>query len=361
MGGTLGVFGRAVLVACAVGAASVAAGQSQWTATVLTPQNAFFEQRAYATAGGVQVGQANGQAALWSGNAASYVNLAPTGAYASVAFGTDGVHQVGYTQASAGSIVPVRAVMWSGNASSMVDLTPAGYESALASAVQGGQQVGNARVSMSSNRIVAALWSGSAQSFVNLTPNDDGSAIAVYGGRQAGQVLPSGGASRAALWSGTAESRVDLHPSGFTSSVVLGMDATQQVGYAVRPGGLTVAGVWSGSAESFVSLQPAGVLDSRANAVFSEYQVGVANNAPAIWNGTAQSMEFLPFPAGIPRFRGEASGVWADATTLYVSGWIEDLNFNQLSKAVLWTRPIPTPGSLAVLALAGVVSVRRRR
>jgi hypothetical protein len=102
------------------------------------------------------------------------------------------------------------ASLWSGTAASWVDLGP-GY----AHGVYCGQQVGWA-----GNH--ASLWSGTAASCVDLNPAGatDSMAFGVYGGQQVGYAS-MGGLYHAGLWSGSASSWVDLQvllPSDFTSS-----------------------------------------------------------------------------------------------------------------------------------------------
>jgi hypothetical protein len=56
---------------------------------------------------------------MWSGSAASWVDLHPAGALESVAIATSGSQQVGYAWFGAWD----RASLWSGSAASWVDLT----------------------------------------------------------------------------------------------------------------------------------------------------------------------------------------------------------------------------------------------
>jgi hypothetical protein len=73
-----------------------------------------------------------------------------------------GGQQVGFV-AQAGGIN--RASLWSGTAASRVDLTPAAASSSLASGVWGSQQVGWANIGGTER---ASLWDGSAASWVDL-------------------------------------------------------------------------------------------------------------------------------------------------------------------------------------------------
>jgi hypothetical protein len=154
--------------------------------TDLTPAR---HQRSMANGvfGGEQVGWAQQggptHAALWKGSAASAVDLNPTGVQFSIAYATDGKHQVG--------IADDHATLWTGSAASAVDLNPAGWASSAARAVLGSQEVGD-------------------------------------GQRKANVFI-----SHALIWSGTAASVVDLHrflPAGFTESFARAVDARGNVG-----------------------------------------------------------------------------------------------------------------------------------
>jgi MYXO-CTERM domain-containing protein len=120
----------------------------------------------------------------------------------------------------------LRASLWSGTAASWVDLRPAGAGPSVAFAISGGQQVGYAEVRGWPR---ASLWSGTAASWVNLNPAGllSSNAWAISGGQQVGWANV-GGAQHASLWSGTAASWVDLHaflPAGFSSSDALGISS----------------------------------------------------------------------------------------------------------------------------------------
>jgi hypothetical protein len=107
-------------------------------------------------------------ASLWTGSAASWVNLNPAGAAGSRAEGTDGTYQVGF--ATLGGVT--HAGMWRGTAASWVDLNPAGAAAppgggaaSVADAEFGGQQAGYATIG---GVVHASFWSGSAASWVDL-------------------------------------------------------------------------------------------------------------------------------------------------------------------------------------------------
>ena len=175
---------------------------------------------------------------LWFGSASSAVDLTPTalGYGAGRVLGTDGVRQVGYGQTILGvnAFSGPFAVMWSGTAASAVNLNPPDSIQSTASAVFGNQQVG---AGYSPTR--ALLWTGSADSVVNLHP--DGYAFsearATNGTQQAGFGFVGDadtlvGHKHALVWSGDAASVVDLNqflPPGFTDAAATGIDAAGNV------------------------------------------------------------------------------------------------------------------------------------
>ncbi len=78
------------------------------------------------------------RASLWSGTAASWVDLNPAGSAMAEAYGVTGPNQVGW--ALVGGVG--RASLWSGTAASWVDLHPAGMEFSQLYAAFGPYQVG---------------------------------------------------------------------------------------------------------------------------------------------------------------------------------------------------------------------------
>jgi hypothetical protein len=105
---------------------------------------------AYGVGGGVQVGyvvKTIAGAALWRGTSKSLVSLAPVGSVMSVAYATDGARQVGYS----GYDVRVRveafkgqktarfnyAMVWTGTAASAVNIHPYPFNHSYAMAVNG--------------------------------------------------------------------------------------------------------------------------------------------------------------------------------------------------------------------------------
>jgi hypothetical protein len=89
------------------------------------------------------------------------VNLRPQNAQFSYALSASGGKQVGYAHVNG----KYRASLWSGSAASWVDLHPDGADKSQALDVFGSRQVGFV---MYGNRVNAALWMGTKGSFVNL-------------------------------------------------------------------------------------------------------------------------------------------------------------------------------------------------
>jgi hypothetical protein len=216
----------------------------------------------------------NEYATLWTSEGT--VDLSPTtiGTITqSVAFRSDGAHQVGYGyQDPLGS--DNQALLWSGTASSVVNLNPAsaGFSVSVAAGISGTQQVGYGSGIATKNNTHALVWTGSAASYRDLNPtnlsyltnsfaeNTDGANQVGYG------TGPSTGKQkRALLWSGTANSAVDLTPTDIpfiNGAVALAVSGNQQVGFgAYTAGGITLpnvdhALVWNGTADTAIDLNP---------------------------------------------------------------------------------------------------------
>jgi hypothetical protein len=340
---------------------------AQWSFVDLHPASATSHSVAGGAGPGQQVGWSGinnaWRASLWTGSAGSFVDLTPTGYAAGFAHATDGAVQVGRVSLDHFNY---RAGMWSGSAASFVDLHPAGATVSWATGLGGGRQGGFATIGGAQR---AALWSGSAASHVDLhPPGASASRITGFwgsgGGQQAGAVF-IGGTQRASVWGGTAASYVDIHPAGAFESQARGAHGSTQVGY------VTVmnqhAALWSGTAASFVDLNPAGATTSEAWGVYNNMQVGWAGlGAPysqvaALWMGTSASFVNLHAALSPIYISSVALQVWeAMNGDIYVAGeaWVD----NPLeSHAVLWYKPIPAPGTVAVLVMWTMVSARRRR
>ena len=269
-------------------------------------------------------------------HAQSYVAriLNPPGFDLTYAQGVNGSHQVGFGHGAATGGVKYHALMLQSNAASMVDLHPSGYSESRLYAISGNQQAGYVVVSLAAGRAQAHayLWSGSAIGGVDLHPTgyDNTIVFAASGGMQGGRGFLAGNTnSRALLWTGSPESVVDLHPSGYDQSEVLGVSATEQVGRAwgVSTNGVFHAVRWSGSAASAVDLNPSWASGSTATGASGGQQAGHAFGSVTgsqwhamLWSGTAASATDIN-PSGY-----SGSQVWA------VSG------SRQVGQA--WTQPI---------------------
>lgn len=216
-------------------------------------------------------------AVLWTGSAASAVDLHPAGFGQSWGSGVGGGQQVGYAdryyyvkKKGGYYVYECHALLWTGTAASVVDLHPAGFTSSYASGVSGGQQVGWGIYPDGDDH--ALLWMGSAASAVDLHPVgfSQSWALGVGGGQQAGYGVATEGNNHALLWTRSAASALDLHPAGFTSSVANGANGLQQVGYGFYTDGTQHALVWTESAASVVDLNtflPTGFTNSVATGI----------------------------------------------------------------------------------------------
>jgi hypothetical protein len=299
----------------------------------------------------------NVHAALWSGTAASAIDLNPAGYLRSDARATTGAIQVG-------SGIPIstgvtRALMWTGTAASFVDLTPPGWNFATADGADGNQQVGSGSISTSGGPRRALLWSGTAASFVSLHPLSGWQhsyAMAIQGGQQVGQVINDSPLSfHAALWSGTGASFVDLHPSGATNSAAWDVYGGEQVGN-VYYGQDAHASLWNSS--GYVDLHPAGFSYSNALGIAPGIQVGFLNG-PA-FGGQSHAMAWFGSPSSSldlhqylsANYTSSGAGDIDPVTGIIYGGAWNQTAFR--SEAVMWI-PVPEPGALACVAWVACV------
>lgn len=177
--------------------------------------------QALGVGGGQQVGyvvKSLQNAALWKGSAKSLVVLHPKNAVVSVAFGTDGVSQVGYS----GYDVRVRreaangnkdkrfyyATIWNGSSASALNIHPAGYGNSYATAVKGTWITGYASDETrfgTPGYYHAIVWDSSYQStdLQSYLPAQfvGSQALSVdESGNVAGVALTAGGQRHAILW-----------------------------------------------------------------------------------------------------------------------------------------------------------------
>ena len=319
----------------------VSPAHSQWQVSYLHPRWCTRSWGA-GVSGADEVGRTrftaaasfNTYGALWTGTAASYVNMNPAGALSSRIDGTDGVHQVGTfsptpTIPPSHAYTPYFAGMWSGTPASMVSLHPSGgnYEPwSHALAVEGNIQTGDYEPNTEPYIQRGERWSGTAASHVALSSpgfssaagqGTDGTSIA---GWVSTSQIPGSGPFHAALWTFGPNSFVDLNPAGALSSRAHDVEGNLQVGTATLGGGWHAV-IWSGTAASVADVNPAGATSSAIYGIDGGIQVGsatfsgVVNNA-GLWTGTAGSflnLHSLLTPGTYSS--SEASAVWTDGIT----------------------------------------------
>lgn len=366
----------AVLVFSLVFATSALA---DWTVTILNVAGAA-NSSVTAVSDGQQVGYAkigsDYHAGLWTGAAATWVDLNPAGSTDSSARGVAAGQQVGC--ASIGGYT--HAGFWNGTAASWTDIHPAGYASSCAFDTDGSFQAGSAGIDGVSH---AGMWQGTAGSWVDLHPAGATCSLArrVAGGQQVGQVY-FGGLIHGGLWTGSASSWVDLTPAWSSYSDVYDTDGTRQVGMVqiAAPGFTTYhAAMWSGTVASFVDLHDdrfgdlSGCFAISGDWQAGAYRVGFGYNEEGwpsyeireacLWHGTADS--WVPLHGRLPSGyeSSEALDIWAQGDELWVTG--RAVKYSGGEDAVLWHFvPVPEPSSLlalgsGLLAVGGLI--RRRR
>lgn len=342
---------------------------------VVTPlSNGAGNSIAYAIGSGQQAGfdgVAAAHATLWTGTAGSAVDLNPSGAYASLAYATNGLQQGGranFTNTNGTD----HAALWSGTAGSFVDLHPAGATYSVVNALTSTQQ-GGAAVYGGFNH--AFVWSGTAASGVDLHPvGASASQITAMTAMQQGGLAGFGSNVHAALWSGTAGSFLDLNPAGASDSYLYAMAGGSQGGvayFSTTPH----AGLWSGTAGSFVDLDPGTGGGSVLCGLAGNFQVGAAlalNGAPhaALWQGSAATyfdlQPVITTTLGANYTWSTIRGVELVGSTLYLVGEAAD-PIATSTLAFLITAPtsaVPEPATAAIfggLTALGLVVSRRQR
>lgn len=321
---------------------------------------------ATAAGDGQQVGfDAFGQAALWTGTPESFVSLNPSGWNTSAANGVGGGQQVGVANqqrvcgekkggCGSGTYTVFQPFLWTGSAASAVNLTPfgLGFGAGTAYGTDGVRQVGVAWKVVGFGAYStpnAMLWTGTADSAVNLNPFDSGEsmALAVAGGQQVGYAYSF---QHAMLWTGTAASAVDLHPAGYTSSQARATNGAQQTGFGwVNNAAQTPhrhALVWSGSAASVADLNqfmPLGFTDAAATGIDAAGNVvGWAIKGSA--NGTASTHAVMWVPS-------DAAANFSQGVVLSQSSVTAG---DSVQATVTLSQPAPAGG--AVVNLAGVTN-----
>ncbi|MBY0312308.1 MAG: hypothetical protein K2W85_09585 [Phycisphaerales bacterium] len=225
----------------------------------------FSGSFAYGSGGGQQVGFViaglEDVATLWSGSDVSAVFLQAPWMQDSVAYGTDGVNQVGSARVDDGfGNVLTKAIAWSGSAASALDITPGGYPEAFARRVRAGRAAGTSIDDV--GFYAATLWTSlTPAGGIILRPANYLETIAndVRGSVVVGHGYPDGGVNHALIWTNDGATLTDVHPPAFFTSFLYGLNATHQVGIVSSTPDIDgfnneFAGVWSGSSASFVNL-----------------------------------------------------------------------------------------------------------
>lgn len=184
---------------------------------------------------------------LWNSVGGTYVptNLTPNGYAAAQLTGVENGVQVGTVTDSSGTR---HAGLWTGSAASFVDLSPAGYTDSFVYGIGGGQIVGSATGPAADGSEHAILWTGpSATSFVDLNgPGLSSSRAEAAGdGMQVGSGAgtETGEQSHAIVWMSSPDNYVDLQQflpasEGYIDSIALGIDSQGDiVGYAENAAG----------------------------------------------------------------------------------------------------------------------------
>jgi hypothetical protein len=334
---------------------------AQYSGKVLAPigTTASFGQGA---GGGLQVGYAftngtagNAHAYMWTGTAASAVDLTPSVCANAEAIAVSGGIEAGWAFRS--DVQQMHALAWSGTAASFLDLNPSGFNTSQGLAILGTTMVGCAQnqETDSNGKITtitlyhAIVWSGigtpSYHAF-DINPNGMDGSVA-DGISPAGQVgyawgRSTSGNNHAIYWqTGIA---TDLNPQGFTMSEALGLATLYQVGYArgSSTGSLDHAFLWKSTKQSGVDLNPSGFSDSKALAIATGFEVGYGTptgqpgtSHALVWQGTAASA------VDLNRFLSKYSMVGSVATGIDTSGNIVGRAYDAAGNwyAVIWTTP----------------------
>lgn len=337
------------IAACLLVALVSKHASGQWVFVNLHPAGADASE-AWGGADGQQVGGAliGGQwhASVWSGSAASWIDLHPGGsAVYSFAYAARNGQQVGFTNfGSVGGEGGVQhASVWSGVPSSWISLHPTGSESSYAYGIHSGRQAGHAYIGGLRH---ASVWSGTIASRVDLHPSaaSESQARGIHNGQQTGFAIIDD-LEHASVWSGTAASWVDLNPIGASRSYAWDVYAGVQVGFADF-GGQRHAGLWSGTPGSWVDLHPESLATtSEARSVYHGRQVGFARvegrDRASFWRGTPDSWEDLSLVLVGSWGDTRAESVWVESGTTHVAGFGDNLITGR-REAILWLLPCPS-------------------
>jgi hypothetical protein len=258
-------------------------------------------------------GFSTGRPCMWSGTAASFVDLTPAGYSTGAVNGCFGNQQVGATYDS----FLGTACMWYGSAESFVNLQPEEGIFSAAVCSDGAHQYGVIGILDPVPGLFPCRWSGTAESFeVFDVPDPEshwGEVHAVFNGYTAGYITDNDGISnsKACVWTGEDGVYADIHqylPAGLTESNALGVwrheasGTTYIVGWGLR--GATQqreAVMWvNGSGTNLIASAAAPADSSAAPGQPMTYAVHVLNAGP-VASGPVTLTVTLP-PAGVATF-----------------------------------------------------------
>ena len=241
---------------------------------------------------GVGLNLLDKRAIYWNGD--QVTDLTPPLLFAASATATFGTAQGG----TGSDALTTHALLWTGTAASVVDLHPSsGYSDSYLTSMTSGTQGGYARVG---GLLHAVRWSGTSASMVDLHPSTgfDGTLVTgIAPGLQVGYGFPTlmGGNAHALYWNDSSGSMVDIHPGGtFSASRATATDGTSVVGFFDDGSSGTRALLWPSLSLPAVDISPAGYTQSVASGVHGAYQVGSARYSDGrkhamVWKGTAAS------------------------------------------------------------------------
>ncbi len=365
--------------------------RADYTAINLTPTvtssgqptytNAYGLAAAGGGAGGVQGGFASDNvpvsasppdhALIWSGTAASFVDVNPTGAASSDIYAVSATTQVGDAVLATGQT----AGYWNGSASSFTALPTGGLSQTEAHGVADTVN-GPVIVGFDSNTLQALLWTKTATTpyvLTNLQTSlgagySNSYARATDGITVAGQATTSDtNVEHAVVWNVVTHAASDINGTNIDSDA-RGVSGNQVVGYGDDSAGdLTHALLWTFTSTGYIEtdLNPAIASTSEAYATNGNAQVGEAvvddtgNPHAYVWteasDGTVSSFDLQSV---LPSTFVTSTALGIDAAGDIV-GYATDADGN--TSAILWTTPAPEPASLGILAVGMLGLWKRKR
>ncbi|MFA6045146.1 MAG: hypothetical protein WC718_09190 [Phycisphaerales bacterium] len=305
-----------IFTSFAIAAILAASGQAlaQYQVTIVNPA-ATNEAFVNGVGNGSQAGFASGPATggnthgfVWNGTAASAVDVNPLGTYppngnpfsGSFLYGAGGGQQVGFVIAGPLDV----ATVWAGTAASATFLATPEMINSVAYGTDGVHQVGSARIDDPFNGLVthAFAWAGSPETAIDIHPDFAFESFAnrVQGNVAAGTTASPDGFYNAVLWTSIDPPvAISLHPADLFESVATDVAGTQVVGYGYPDGSPNHALIWNTDLEGPSDVHPAGYQSSFLYATNGSQQVGLASTLPDgegnnhehafVWSSTSAS------------------------------------------------------------------------